>query len=160
LDNNQTAYIYLDRAIKLVQVRVQPEVRSNSYLNVTVTVLFNWWPSFEYSYLVRLGGPSTTGFFGAGYGYTNATFSIRVPQVTGWTPKTVVLDVTVGPDFAPHDNSMKLHVTVIPETVITEQEQVVPWILLLVLLDIGAGGMAIGRAVKMARPITGMSSSE
>jgi hypothetical protein len=161
LDNNQTAYIYLDRAIKLVQVRVQPEVRSNSYLNVTVTVLSNWWPSFEYSYLVRLGGSSTTGFFRASYGYTNATFSIRVPQVTGWTPKTVVLDVTVGPDFAPHDNSMKLHVTVIPETVITEQEQAVPWILLLlVLLDIGAGGMAIKRAVKMARPITGMSSSE
>jgi len=161
LDNNQTAYIYLDRAIKLVQVRVQPEVRSNSYLNVTVTVLSNWWPSFEYSYLVRLGGSSTTGFFRAGYGYTNATFSIRVPQVTGWTPKTMELDVTVGPDFAPHDNSMKLHVTVIPETVITEQEQAVPWILLLlVLLDIGAGSMAIRRAVKMARPITGMSSSE
>jgi F0F1-type ATP synthase assembly protein I len=52
---------------------------------------------------------------------------------------------------------MKLHVTVIPETVITEQEQAVPWILLLlVLLDIGAGGMAIRRAVKMARSFTGM----
>ncbi len=91
----------------------------------------------------------------------NSCLAIPVREAgTGWTFKSMELDVTVGPDFAPHDNSMKLYVTVIPETVITEQEQAVPWILLLVLLDIGAGGMAIGRAVKMARPITGMSSSE
>jgi hypothetical protein len=159
LDNNQTAYINLDDAIKLVQVRVPPEVESNSYFNVTVTVLSNRWPSSEYSYLIRFGGPSATGFFRAGHGYTNATFPVKAPKVTGQTPKTVELEVTVGPDFAPHDNSMKVQVTVIPETVTTEEEQAMPFILLLllVLLDIGAGGMAIRRAVKMARSFTGMS---
>jgi hypothetical protein len=147
LDNNQTAYIYLDRAIKLVQVRVPPVVRSNSYFNITVTVLSNRWPSFEYSYLVQFGGTSSTGFFRAGYGYTNVTLTARAPQVTGWAPRTMEMNVTVGPDFAPYDNSMRVLVTVVPE-------QAVPWILLLLgLLVVGVGGIAISRTVRRAQAV-------
>jgi hypothetical protein len=54
------------------------------------------------------------------------------------------MNVTVGPDFAPYDNSMKVLVTVVPE-------QAVPWILLLLgLLVVGVGGVAISRAVRRA----------
>jgi hypothetical protein len=147
IDNNQTAYIYLDRAIKLVEVRAPRTVRSDSYFYVNITVLSNWWPSWEYGYLAKLGSAAATGSFRAGFGYTNATVYARAPAVSA--PTTMELNVTVGPDFAPHDNSKAVTVQVVPETFFS-----LPWIiLLLAMAAIGAGAVATARTARRAQAV-------
>jgi hypothetical protein len=147
LDNNQTAYIYLDRAIKLVAVQAPRTVRSDSYFYVNITVLSNWWPSWEYSYLAKLGTAAATGSFRAGFGYTNATVYAKAPAVSA--PTTMTLNVTVGPDFAPHDNSKTVSVQVVPETFFS-----LPWIILLLgLVAIGAGAAATARTARRAQAV-------
>jgi hypothetical protein len=147
IDNNQTAYIYLDRAIKLVAVRAPRTVRSDSHFYYNITVLSNWWPSWEYSYLAKLGSATATGSFRAGFGYTNVTVYARAPAVS--VPTTMELNVTVGPDFAPHDNSKVVTVQVVPETFFS-----LPWvILLLVVAAIGAGAVATARTARRAQAV-------
>ena len=147
IDNNQTAYIYLDRAIKLVAVRAPKTVRSDSYFYVNITVLSNWWPSWEYGYLAKLGSAAATGSFRAGFGYTNVTVYARAPAVSA--PTTMELNMTVGPDFAPHDNSKVVAVQVVPETWLS-----VPWIILLLgMAAIGAGAVATARTARRAQAV-------
>jgi hypothetical protein len=59
------------------------------------------------------------------------------------------LNVTVGPDFAPHDNSKAVTVQVVPETFFS-----LPWvILLLAMAAIGAGAIATARTARRAQAV-------
>jgi hypothetical protein len=147
VDNNQTAYIYLDKAIKLVSVRAPGAVKSGSYFYVNITVLSNWWPSLEYDYLAELGKATASGSFMANYGYTNVTIRAKAPAVS--RPTTMELNVTVYPDFDPHDNSKVVTVQVVPETFFS-----LLWvILLLVMAAIGAGAVATARTARRAQAV-------
>ena len=150
IDNNQTAVIRLDRAIKLVSVRAPASVRSGSAFNVSITVLSNQWPSWEYSYLSRMDGAVATGFFRAGYGRTNVTVRAAAPPVSGVAPVAKSLNVTVGPDFAPQDNSAVVTVLVIPETLAVLS----PWLLLLLAVLVAVlGAVAVSRASRRAQVV-------
>jgi hypothetical protein len=61
----------------------------------------------------------------------------------------MTLNVTVGPDFAPHDNSKTVSVQVVPETFFS-----LPWIILLLgLVAIGAGAAATARTARRAQAV-------
>jgi hypothetical protein len=136
--------------VKLVSVKAPPSVRSGSLFNASVTVLSNWWPVWTYFYTAVVGDAIAAGEIFAPYGYSNASITARAPVVQGAAPVPMKLNVTVYPDFAPHDNSQEVTVNVVPEGLAAA----VPWILLFLgLLVLGVGGLAAARASRRAQAV-------